>query len=63
MRRSSKNYAIKTNLMHYFSSVYFDNLPLHVSGIFAAHNREVYFIYTTVGMELVPSQPSQQTVN
>ena len=35
--------------MHYFSSVYFVGQPLHVSGIFVAHNQEVYCIYTTIG--------------
>jgi hypothetical protein len=38
----------KTNLMHYLSSVYFFNQPLHVSGIFIAHHLEVYCIYTTI---------------
>jgi hypothetical protein len=42
--------VIKTNLMHYLSSVYFVNQPLHVSGIFVAHHQEVYCIYTTIGM-------------
>ena len=42
--------VIKTNLMHYLSSVYFVTQPLHVSGIFATHHQEVYCIYTTVGM-------------
>jgi hypothetical protein len=40
---------IKTNLMHYLSSVSFVNQPLHVSGIFVAHHQEVYFIYTKTG--------------
>jgi hypothetical protein len=31
--------------MHYLSSVYFINQPLHVSGIFVAHHQEVYCIY------------------
>ena len=35
--------------MHYLSSVYFVNQPLHVSGIFVAHHQEVYCIYTTIG--------------
>jgi len=35
--------------MHYFSSVYFVNRPLHVSGIFVANHQEVYCIYTTIG--------------
>jgi hypothetical protein len=34
--------------MHYLSSVYFVNHPLHVSGIFLAHHQEVYCIYTTI---------------
>jgi len=50
--------VMKTNLMHYLSSVYFVNQPLHFSGIFVAHHQEVYCIYTTI-----PSQPGQQTVN
>jgi len=33
--------------MHYLSSVYFVNQPLHVSGLFVAHHQEVYCIYTT----------------
>ena len=35
----------KTNLMHYLSSVYFVNQPLHVSGIFVNHHQEVLYIY------------------
>jgi len=31
--------------MHYLSSVYFVNQPVHVSGIFVAHHQEVYCIY------------------
>ena len=38
-------YVIKTNSMHYLSSVYFVNQPLHVSGIFVAHHQELYNIY------------------
>jgi len=41
--------VIKTNLMHYLSSVYFVNQPLHVPGVFVAHQQEVYCIYTTIG--------------
>ena len=37
------------NLMHYLSSVYFVNKPLHVSGMFVAHHQEVYCICTTIG--------------
>jgi len=47
--RSFLIYVIKTNLMHYLSSVYFVTQPLHVSGIFVTHNQEVYCIYTTTG--------------
>jgi hypothetical protein len=36
---------MKTNLMHYLSSVYFVNQPLHVSDIFVAHHQEVYCVY------------------
>ena len=35
--------------MHYLYSVYFVSQPLHVSGIFVAHDQAVYFIYTTIG--------------
>ena len=38
---------MRTNFMHYLSSVYFVNQPLHVSGIFVAHHQEVYYIYIT----------------
>jgi len=31
--------------MHYLSSVYFVNQPLHVSGMFVAHHQEVHCIY------------------
>jgi hypothetical protein len=40
---------MKTNLMHYLSSVYFVSQPLHVSGISVAHHQELYCIYTTIG--------------
>jgi hypothetical protein len=40
---------MKTNLMHYLSSVYFINQPLHVLGIFVADHREVYCTCTTIG--------------
>ena len=32
--------VMKTNSMHYLSSVYFVSQPLHVSGIFVAHHQE-----------------------
>jgi len=38
--------VIKTNLMHYLSSVYFVNQPLHVSSIFVTHHQKVYCVYT-----------------
>ena len=38
--------VMKTNFMHYFSSVYFVNQILQVSGIFTFHHQEVYCIYT-----------------
>jgi hypothetical protein len=31
----------QTNLMHYLSSVYSVTIPLHVSGLLAAHHQEV----------------------
>jgi hypothetical protein len=37
---------MKTNLLHYLSSVYFVNQPLHVSGVFVTHHQYVYCIYT-----------------
>ena len=40
---------MKTNLLHYLSSVYYVSQPLHVSGIFVAHYHEVNCIYTTIG--------------
>ena len=66
--------VMKTNLMHYLSSVYFVNQTPHVSSMFVAHHQEVYCIYTTTGkccaFQLtvrwpgwVPSQPGQHTVN
>jgi hypothetical protein len=39
--------VMKTNLMHYLSSVYFVSQPLHFSGIFVAHHQEVHCIYKT----------------
>ena len=40
-RASRYIYLIKTNLVHYLSSVYFVSQPPHVSGIFVAHHQEV----------------------
>jgi hypothetical protein len=34
--------------MHYLSSVYYVNHPLHVLGMFVAHHQEVYCVYTIV---------------
>jgi hypothetical protein len=45
---------IKINLMHYLSSVYFVNQPLHVSGISLAHHQKVCCIYTTIGTVCCP---------
>ena len=36
-------HVIKTNLIHYLSSVYFSQ-SLHVSGIIVTHHQEVYCI-------------------
>ena len=44
--------VIKTHSMHYLSSVYFADQPVHVSGIFVAHHQEVYCMLA-----------GQQTVN
>ena len=49
MNNSHEIRVMQTNLMHYLSSVYFVNQPLHVSGIFVAHHQEVYCLYTTIG--------------
>jgi len=35
--------------MHYLSSIYFVNQPLHVSGIFVACRQEVYCIESVSG--------------
>jgi len=48
---------MKTNLMHYLSSFYFVSQLLRVSGIFVAHYKEVYFIYTTTGTCCIYSIP------
>ena len=45
--------------MHYLSSAYFVNQPLHVSDIFVAHHQEVWCIYATIGTCCV----FQQTIN
>ena len=45
--------VMKTNLMHYLSSVYFVNQPVYVSGIFIAHHQEVYCMCTTTGSEIL----------
>jgi hypothetical protein len=38
------NLVMKTNLMHYLSSIYFVKQPLHVSGGFIAHHQEVFTV-------------------
>ena len=38
--------------MHYLSSVYFVNQPLHVSGIYVAHHQEVYCTYCKMHVAL-----------
>ena len=62
--------AMTTKLIHYFSSVYFINQPLHISGIFVVHYQEVYCLYTrtTIGtccafQLTVCWSAGQQTVN
>jgi len=45
---------MKPNLMHYLSSVYFVNQPLHVSGMFVAHHQEVYCIHRGADKSLAP---------
>jgi len=41
--------VMKTNLMHYLSSVYFVIQPFHISDMFIALHQEVYCIYTAIG--------------
>ena len=53
-RASRYSRVMKTNSMHYLSSVYFISQLLHVLGTFVAHHQEVYW---------VPSLLGQQTVN
>jgi hypothetical protein len=38
-------FAMKTNYMHYLSSIYFVNQPLHVSGMVIALHQEVFTVY------------------
>ena len=45
--------VIKTNLMHYLSSVYFVSQPLRVSGIFIVHHQEVYCIYIYIYIYII----------
>ena len=47
--------------MHYLSSVYFVNHPLHVSGLFLAHHQKVYCIYTATDMCCAFQLPVQPT--
>ena len=54
--------------MHYLSSVYFVNQPLHVSGMFVAHHQEVHCIYIyiyiynwSVGWDGVPPNTQSTT--
>jgi len=58
---------MKTNLIHYLSSVYFVNQPLHVSGIFVAHHQEVYCVYIYIYIQQLLCwlgwDPAQQSVN
>jgi hypothetical protein len=48
-KERAKNRVMKTNLIHYLSSIHFVSQTLHVSGILVAHHQEVYCVYTTVG--------------
>jgi hypothetical protein len=52
------NLVKKTNLMHYLSSVYFVNKPIHVSGIFVAHQQDEYkySIYTYIKIGMYPAE-------
>ena len=52
-RASRYIYVMKTNLMHYLSTVDFVNEPLHVSDIFVPHHLELYRKYI--------QQPGQQS--
>jgi hypothetical protein len=37
-------YVVKTNYMHYLSSIYFVSQPLHISGAFIANNWELFTV-------------------
>jgi hypothetical protein len=37
--------VMTTNQMHYLSSIYSVNQPLHVPGMFIAHHQEVFTAY------------------
>jgi len=67
MKGISAIHAMKTNLMHCLSSVYYFNQSLHVSVIFVAYHQEVHCIYTTIGtccaFQLTVCQAGQHTVN
>jgi len=47
-------YEERTNRLHYFLSIYFDNYPLHVSNRFTAYHQEVllYIQQLVYGMRL-----------
>jgi len=49
-RASRYTWVMKTNMIHYLSTLYCVNHSVRVSGISVAHHQEVrvYFIYTTV---------------
>jgi hypothetical protein len=41
MQNNYNNACNEANVMHYLSTVYSVTIPLHVSGLLAAHNEEV----------------------
>jgi len=54
--------VMETKLMHYLSSVYYVNQPLHASCIFVAHHQEVYRIHSFSILSDDRSKASSKTI-
>jgi uncharacterized membrane protein YecN with MAPEG domain len=54
-------FVMKTNLMHCLSLIYFITQPLHVSGIFTAHHRELFIVYVQQWNQFHPDPASCQS--
>jgi len=56
--------VMKTNLMHYLTTVYFVCQPLHDSGIFLTHHQEIYpiyiYIYNSVALVRMRTIPTER---